>query len=356
MSGQNVFAVLPIDVSEMFDTISTLMQPTTTDAVSTTEAVSTDADSIEAVISEAGTTEADTTEAVPEVQMCDIVSSDCTMNPDEQQEIALAYGYYKIWYGKNGSKQSIAKENAETTIVKSTLRLTALALLTSIDEMLSQAKKDSSFYILLTAVSRTPFVRMARETLRLEPNPLTDIVHYVFVKREEFNPRVNLSPVERHGLIGVASIWTLIKWFYAQWCAAVNLCYGSHLNDLPLGKFVAHEEQRGKRGVKRETTSRYPENATWGERKNKQSSQELVVILYDIMEVYNELLGSSPDLSEAYNCFGETRRARREIANVQYAKNQADYEARRQERASNPNPQKNYMPRGQGRTQTKFSF
>jgi hypothetical protein len=210
-------------------------------------------------------------------------------------------------------------------------RVASWALLAAMDDLRLRSVSDPTVIPVLCAVARTPYLAMATTTLCTDPHPLTDDVHRVNVDRESFNSRVNLSSYERETPLGQASVWTLVKVISAQWRAGVNRCYRPGQRDLPI--ISAPSVPKGDKpkpkpktktkaktdenydGEHAKPMSRCPEDSAWRNR----ASMDLVRILYDIKDLYNHILWSDPDLSQAY---AEQGRLRREQRDAQYAKRQ----------------------------------
>lgn len=282
-------------------------------------------------------------------QSAEQVDVDYTVGADELSTIALCAGYLAKWNAEDDSGNSMAKDYNNTRVGDAGPRLASWALLAAMDDLRVRSASDPTLVPVLCAVARTPFPRMARVGLRTDPLPLTEEVHRVFVKRELFNPRVNLTTPERETPLGQSSVWTLVKLVNAQWRAGVNQCFRSGLRDLPI--IPAPREVKGAKKVsafdderRGRPTSRVPEDSAW----NNLASPDLVGALHEIKDAFNNMLYADADLGQAYKEQGRLRREQRDAA---YAKRQLEYEARRQEKAKNPPT--DHKPQGKSQGQTK---
>ena len=254
---------------------------------------------------------------------------DYTIGPEELRVIGLCTGYLTKWKAEDLSGDSMGKTYTSILVADVSPRVASWALLAAMDDLRLRSASDPTLVPVLCAVARTPYLAMATATLNTDPHPLTDEVHRVNVDRDSFNSRVNLSSYERETPLGQASVWTLVKVVSAQWRAGVNRCYRPGQRDLPVisaPPVSKGDNPKSKPKTKAKTNENYdgehakpmsrcPEDSAWRNR----ASMGLVRILYDIKDLYNHILMSDPDLSQAY---AEQGRLRREQRDAEYAKRQ----------------------------------
>lgn len=281
---------------------------------------------------------------------------DYTIGDEELAVIALCNGYLALWNAKDEEGNSLAEDYDDLPVSDAGPRVTSWAFLAAMDDLRIRAASDPTQVPVLCAIARTKYPQMARAGLRMDPLPLSEHVHRVFVDRDAFDARIDPTSAERSSKLGQSSVWTLAKWLNAQWRAGVNRCFHPNLRDLPLvppsheakvqgkGKGNGSQNSNDNRQSRNEPVSRCPEDSAW----NRLASPDLVGALYDIKDAYNRMLCSSPDLSMAYREHGRLRRERRD---AEYAQRKADYDAQRKER--NKNPPKDFKPQGRSSTTTQ---
>lgn len=260
-----------------------------------------------------------------------------TLGPEEHEDILMSTGFLTLWM--NDKDLQVAKTGSQGP------RDLARGLLAAVDELRIQSTKDQTLGPVLCFLARSPYLRLARQIITMDPNPLTDSHHRVTVDRLSFNPRIHATREESEAPIGKASVWTLIKSLDQQIRAGVNRCYRWHLEDLPIlsppiqtGNKNQGKGKKTKSGNKQTNpTSRCPEEGIW----NGVGSAELCSVLYEISEPFNRMLRCVPDMREAYVTQGQLRRDAaqqqrlREIEarNAAYEARNAEHQRRRDERA-----------------------
>jgi hypothetical protein len=191
----------------------------------------------------------------------------------------------------------------------------AAALLAELERQHIASAKNLSLVPIVRALTQmgdeaVNYCTLAKRWVDCE-HPMATVKQRVFVDKNTFNPHVDAGFNEQKTPICEASLWTILKLFVAQVRAGVNNCFERRYHGLPLAMQVKKETSptgKGKakgRGKEREQPLVAPiEEATW----NGMASLNLIQLLEGLMENYNWMLYTSPDMSEAYKESGVLRR------------------------------------------------
>lgn len=112
---------------------------------------------------------------------------------------------------------------------------------------------------------------------------------------KEFDRINHVSRVEEKTPLNKASPWTLVKAFRSQLLASFDSLYGRNMREEPLTLEVENTKKRTRTNKEPEPV-RTPEGASFRGRVDV----DLINVMYNLMETYNEVLKSTVSLAEYY--------------------------------------------------------